>query len=1008
MQPPILDPRDTNEIIQEMKALVPFYTPEWRFTPDDPDAGSALMLIFAEMMQETIRRYNRVPSKNLIAYLNLLGTSALPPLAARAWLTFRSSEGTPAPVLVPTGTQVSASGAKDPVVFETIRNFMVTPATLTAGFNVNGETDRIIRLDTGLLTKAHSHGPVPLFSDEGENLQAHAVYFSHQNLFTIAGPAQIQLEIGNTLRRFKEQEICRKLANPENTEWSWSSGENWVPFDEVSAQGSRLTLTKSKSGELSPQSVGEQTGRWICCRVKNDRWQEMADVEFTDIKAKADSIVPAQSGGFPPEHLFNNDIEFNENTGYAFGEFFNLYDMFYICSTEAFSKPYATVSLSFTLHHVPNMMNDEKKQEIDWKMVLKKADLYQPEAPRTFIKRVQWEYFNGRGWVRLTGGTAAEEVFLHPAEARKTVTFTCPPDMAEAVVNSMPGRWIRARVLKIHNLYAPDAVYQSPMIENATLRYHYDEPVLLPENCLSYNNLEYRNHVLNGPEPHSEKPFFGFDRSQASVYLGFSQPPEKGPISLLFVLETRKPDEAASPMVEWEYLAKRGIGLSWRELKVHDETNGLTETGLVTFVGPPDFAVAAEFGQELAWIRLVNTDGRYDKAASTPPLIYSLFLNTTEALQQQTVDAELFTVPENQPGLSFTLTYKPVIAEAVWVDETHQITPEEKTALQLADPDSIQETFDEWGNSQQTLIRWRAVDNLYRSNPNDRHYQIDRIQGRIDFGDDKNGRIPPSNGEKNLRVDYTTGGGTRGNLPAGEIKDMFNTIAFIDSAVNHLPSSGGCDPEGLDEAVRRGPLMVRHRNRAVTTSDFEWLARQSSQNIGKVRCLPNFNLRGERETGTVTLVLYPKDGLMNHFNHLKHQVERYVLPRTAGTVAFPGAVNVIPPVFLEISVFASLVVSDPDALALAEKETLERLNAFLDPRTGGLGQSGWDIGQFPHLSSFYTLLKGISQVKYVAKIALTVIRVSGAERVEIDPNQMESIPQGLIANGSHRVAVRAE
>ncbi|WP_158594172.1 hypothetical protein [Cohnella faecalis] len=38
-RPPAIDGRDLSALTRQMKAMVPHYTPEWRFSPDDPDAG---------------------------------------------------------------------------------------------------------------------------------------------------------------------------------------------------------------------------------------------------------------------------------------------------------------------------------------------------------------------------------------------------------------------------------------------------------------------------------------------------------------------------------------------------------------------------------------------------------------------------------------------------------------------------------------------------------------------------------------------------------------------------------------------------------------------------------------------------------------------------------------------------------------------------------------------------------------------------------------------------------
>ena len=49
---------------------------------------------------------------------------------------------------------------------------------------------------------------------------------------------------------------------------------------------------------------------------------------------------------------------------------------------------------------------------------------------------------------------------------------------------------------------------------------------------------------------------------------------------------------------------------------------------------------------------------------------------------------------------------------------------------------------------------------------------------------------------------------------------------------------GGVDGETLEEAKRRGPLLVRTRSRAVTAEDYEVLAREAAPDIARVRCVP--------------------------------------------------------------------------------------------------------------------------------------------------------------------------
>ena len=90
--PPKLDDRSFHDIVEEAISMIPRYAPEWtNHNPSDP--GITLIELAAWMTDIILYRLNRVPEKNYIAFLNLLGIKLKPPQAARALLTFALTEG---------------------------------------------------------------------------------------------------------------------------------------------------------------------------------------------------------------------------------------------------------------------------------------------------------------------------------------------------------------------------------------------------------------------------------------------------------------------------------------------------------------------------------------------------------------------------------------------------------------------------------------------------------------------------------------------------------------------------------------------------------------------------------------------------------------------------------------------------------------------------------------------------------------------------------------------------
>src|SRR5215471_9646213 len=96
--PPLLDTRMLLQVMQQLlgKADAAFAAspsqPRWRYAqPFDEaqvramlsrpfdDAGLMLALMFARLLELTIERLNQAPEKNLLAFLDTLGVSLLPP-----------------------------------------------------------------------------------------------------------------------------------------------------------------------------------------------------------------------------------------------------------------------------------------------------------------------------------------------------------------------------------------------------------------------------------------------------------------------------------------------------------------------------------------------------------------------------------------------------------------------------------------------------------------------------------------------------------------------------------------------------------------------------------------------------------------------------------------------------------------------------------------------------------------------------------------------------------------
>jgi predicted phage baseplate assembly protein len=135
---PILDDlRFQRDLVDEARRRIIRYCPEWtEYNLSDP--GITLIELFAWMTEMITYRLNRVPEKNYIKFMEMLGIQLQPASSARVELTFRLS--TPLPitpedemvVTVPQGFEVAtrATDEEEEVTFTTDRRLNVIPPRL--------------------------------------------------------------------------------------------------------------------------------------------------------------------------------------------------------------------------------------------------------------------------------------------------------------------------------------------------------------------------------------------------------------------------------------------------------------------------------------------------------------------------------------------------------------------------------------------------------------------------------------------------------------------------------------------------------------------------------------------------------------------------------------------------------------------------------------------------------------------------------------------------------------
>ncbi|MER7466666.1 putative baseplate assembly protein [Streptomyces sp. NPDC097981] len=128
---PRLDDRHFQQFVDDAKRYIQQRCPEWS-DHNVSDPGVTLIEAVAHMADQLVYRLNRVPEKNQLAFLDLLGITLFPPSAARAPVTFWLAAPQPEPLVLPAGTEVATGRTEtdEAVVFATERDLELVPCEL--------------------------------------------------------------------------------------------------------------------------------------------------------------------------------------------------------------------------------------------------------------------------------------------------------------------------------------------------------------------------------------------------------------------------------------------------------------------------------------------------------------------------------------------------------------------------------------------------------------------------------------------------------------------------------------------------------------------------------------------------------------------------------------------------------------------------------------------------------------------------------------------------------------
>ncbi|MEF8851044.1 MAG: putative baseplate assembly protein [Haloarculaceae archaeon] len=427
---------------------------------------------------------------------------------------------------------------------------------------------------------------------------------------------------------------------------------------------------------------------------------------------------------------------------------------------------------------------------------------------------------------------------------------------------------------------------------------------------------------------------------------------------------------------------------SWAAFEVRrDGTDHLYGGGTVTLDAPEAWD-PADWGADehglydrpagTVWVRCRVERGGYE----VPPRVDAVHLGEVRVSNRRTVEGEPLAPlrgtdgPEHLTAQRYRFEHAPVVEAEVSVDGE----------------------------------RWTEVPDFDASGPTDRHYVLDAAAGTVRFGDGVGGAMPDP-GARVVAERYVAADGADGNVPGSANWRFAEAAAAADgtpledvTVTPRGPAKGGSDAESVAAAFRRVRRDRKTPDRAVTSDDMAYLARETpGLRVGRAEVF----LRdregapaGAPPEAQVVVVPYapagtrrptPSAGFLEAVQ--THLDEHRLLT---------DRVRAVGPTYVGIDVELTVRTDEWRPGPGVEDDVEAAIRAYLDPVHGFEGE-GWPFGRTLSAAGIASVVAGVDAVDSVAALS-----VSAPGNARVDPDENVHIDEAaLFALADVEVAVRA-
>ena len=996
----ILDGRKKEDILAEIGRLAQSYVPEWHFDPDNPDIGSVIALLYADMMQDNIRRFNTLTGRDHVALINMLGLSLRPAFPAHSHVLMDMAYHTVPGCRIPKGVKLLGGENEElNLVYETSHNVYVTQSRIKSAFMASGKTGKVIPVtgefppveyipvrheeEEGVQPEEtredqpETMRPFPLFGFEGEGYGKNGLLFYHDHLFD-GDDNEIFMEIHGA------GALAEEIAAGQYR-LSCFGKQGFVPVRNLKMAGDeRISFYKDASWE----KVTEQGKEYTVLLLEPTE-------PVTQNLTASDLCFSSEGSPERAVSIYNGTSELDPDSFRPFGDTLALYSEVSILHPY-FDRAGATVTVSFDLSYGVKLVSVEQAQiDKSLKVIKRKPKREVQSAPaEIYADEIALEYYNGIGWRAVPVTSPVSQLFAGKTAAHCELTFLCPADWQESESGGFSGRFLRLRLLRADNCFYQPALHHYPVMKDLTVSYSYEGHMERPQRLVSFAGSRKRDLTASLWSGERIPLFFGSLYQETALYIGFDRKMEEGPVSIFF--QIGESEGCAGGRLAFSYSTRSGFS----RLKLTDRTGQLSHTGTILFMPPSDMAKQTLEGQEAYWIRVTDLKGELEDHPGKRPVIRNMVPNGIEVDNIDTLGEEDYYIDAFGPNMEFPINAGNLLSVELWVNETANFTAAEMKTMLLQEPERTRAEYDLQGNITEFYVRWQEVDNFDCSGPGDRHFAVDRMNSRLYFGDGVHVMIPRNTEGIAFKLRASCCAGQAGNLEPGRISGSLGTLMFVDRIYNPVRAAGGMDMETIDEALSRGTTMLNSRKRLVSAADYERTVLDFSRRIVQAKVVTGRKKDGTVDPGMISIVVLTDDYQSGDgaFLNLRNRLAESLFSQCEMTVD-PDKLEIVEPVYTEISAEVWVrTVGDADTFEIQQRLT-GALERYLDP----LRNPCWEIGRVVGENQIRLMLNMEKGSVMISRVMITAGYRDENGFHEKDLASLEGDPYILIVNGRHKI-----